>query len=96
MDILNDVMWSGLECFASKGLHRLDFECKKGRKVQLLTQLIKAELVTARVSTDWILSLNKVKKFSCSANSQLNKAELVTGWTLTSETLLLDCPNVSL
>ena len=26
VDILNDVMWSGLECFASKGLHRLDFE----------------------------------------------------------------------
>ena len=24
-DILNDVMWSGLECFASKGLHGLDF-----------------------------------------------------------------------
>eukprot|EP00956_Cyclotella_meneghiniana_P025256 scaffold52350_cov103-Cyclotella_meneghiniana.AAC.1 len=38
-------MWSGLECFASKGLHRLDFECKQGRKVQMLTQLIKAELV---------------------------------------------------
>ena len=27
MDILNDVMWSGLEYFASNGLHRLDFEC---------------------------------------------------------------------
>ena len=25
VDILNDVMWSGLECFASKGLHGLDF-----------------------------------------------------------------------
>ena len=24
-DILNDVMWSGLECFASNGLHGLDF-----------------------------------------------------------------------
>ena len=31
-DILNDVMWSGLECFASKGLHRLDFECQEGEK----------------------------------------------------------------
>ena len=25
VNILNDVMWSGLECFASKGLHGLDF-----------------------------------------------------------------------
>eukprot|EP00956_Cyclotella_meneghiniana_P003497 scaffold4280_cov57-Cyclotella_meneghiniana.AAC.1 len=24
-DILNDVMWSGMECFVSKGLHWLDF-----------------------------------------------------------------------
>eukprot|EP00956_Cyclotella_meneghiniana_P036706 scaffold129293_cov46-Cyclotella_meneghiniana.AAC.2 len=23
VDILNDVMWSGLECFASKGVHGL-------------------------------------------------------------------------
>ena len=26
VDILNGVMWSGLECFASKGLSRPDFE----------------------------------------------------------------------
>eukprot|EP00956_Cyclotella_meneghiniana_P034541 scaffold105915_cov89-Cyclotella_meneghiniana.AAC.1 len=32
VDMLNDVMWSGLECFASKGLHGLDFECQEGKK----------------------------------------------------------------
>ena len=32
VDMMNDVMWSGLECFASKGLHRLDFECQEGEK----------------------------------------------------------------
>eukprot|EP00956_Cyclotella_meneghiniana_P032769 scaffold91320_cov73-Cyclotella_meneghiniana.AAC.1 len=29
VDILTDVMWSGLECIAIKGLHRLDFECRR-------------------------------------------------------------------
>ena len=29
VDMLNDVMRSGLECFASKGLHGLDFECRE-------------------------------------------------------------------
>ena len=32
VDILNDVMRSGLECFACKGLHRLDFDCWEGEK----------------------------------------------------------------
>ena len=32
LDILNDVMWFGLECFTSKGLHRLDIEFQKGKK----------------------------------------------------------------
>eukprot|EP00956_Cyclotella_meneghiniana_P037795 scaffold144637_cov46-Cyclotella_meneghiniana.AAC.1 len=33
VDMMNDVMWSGLECFASKGLlHRLDFEYQEGEK----------------------------------------------------------------
>eukprot|EP00956_Cyclotella_meneghiniana_P036867 scaffold131539_cov43-Cyclotella_meneghiniana.AAC.4 len=32
VDILNDVMWSGSECFACKGLHRLDFDCWEGEK----------------------------------------------------------------
>ena len=32
VDMMNDVMRSGLECFASKGLHRLDFECQEGEK----------------------------------------------------------------
>eukprot|EP00956_Cyclotella_meneghiniana_P025647 scaffold53882_cov39-Cyclotella_meneghiniana.AAC.3 len=32
VDMLNDVMWSGLECFASKGLNGLDFECREGKK----------------------------------------------------------------
>ena len=30
MDILNDVMQFGLECFASKGLHGLGLELNKG------------------------------------------------------------------
>eukprot|EP00956_Cyclotella_meneghiniana_P025645 scaffold53882_cov39-Cyclotella_meneghiniana.AAC.1 len=29
VDMLNDVMWSGLECFASKGLHGLDIEFRE-------------------------------------------------------------------
>ena len=32
MDILNDVMQSGLECFASKGLHGLGIEFQQGEK----------------------------------------------------------------
>ena len=32
VDMLNDVMRSGLECFASNGLHGLDFECGEGEK----------------------------------------------------------------
>ena len=32
VDMLNDVMRSGLECFASKGLHGLDFEYREGEK----------------------------------------------------------------
>eukprot|EP00956_Cyclotella_meneghiniana_P035625 scaffold116605_cov98-Cyclotella_meneghiniana.AAC.1 len=33
VNMMNDVMRSGLECFASKGLlHRLDFECQEGEK----------------------------------------------------------------
>ena len=32
MDILNDVVQFGLECFASKGLHWLDFEYNEGKK----------------------------------------------------------------
>eukprot|EP00956_Cyclotella_meneghiniana_P001506 scaffold1707_cov39-Cyclotella_meneghiniana.AAC.9 len=32
VDMLNGVLWSGLECFASKGLHWLDFECWEGVK----------------------------------------------------------------
>eukprot|EP00956_Cyclotella_meneghiniana_P027354 scaffold61118_cov37-Cyclotella_meneghiniana.AAC.1 len=32
VDMMNDVMRSGLECFLSKGLHGLDFEFLKGEK----------------------------------------------------------------
>ena len=32
MDILNDAMQFGLECYVSKGLPRLDFECPHGDK----------------------------------------------------------------
>eukprot|EP00956_Cyclotella_meneghiniana_P038031 scaffold147982_cov50-Cyclotella_meneghiniana.AAC.1 len=32
VDILNDVMWFGLECLASKGLHGLGIEFQEGKK----------------------------------------------------------------
>ena len=32
VDILNDVMWSGLECLAGKGLHGLGIEFQEGKK----------------------------------------------------------------
>ena len=32
VNMMNDVMRSGLECFVCKGLHRLDFECREGEK----------------------------------------------------------------
>eukprot|EP00956_Cyclotella_meneghiniana_P000028 scaffold55_cov69-Cyclotella_meneghiniana.AAC.1 len=32
-DILNDVMWSGLECSDSQCVHGLDFECREGEKI---------------------------------------------------------------
>ena len=46
VDIWNDVMWSGLECIASKGLHRLDFECQEGEKFSVAPILKKAKSVT--------------------------------------------------
>eukprot|EP00956_Cyclotella_meneghiniana_P036865 scaffold131539_cov43-Cyclotella_meneghiniana.AAC.2 len=48
VDILNDVMRSGLECFACKGLRNLNFDCWEGEKVQLWPLLKKAESVTVR------------------------------------------------
>ena len=32
VDILNDVMWSGLECLAGKGLHGLGIEFQEDKK----------------------------------------------------------------
>ena len=32
MDVLNDAMQLGLECFASKGLHQTGFELREGEK----------------------------------------------------------------
>eukprot|EP00956_Cyclotella_meneghiniana_P021721 scaffold39963_cov61-Cyclotella_meneghiniana.AAC.1 len=46
MDILNDIMQFGLECFASKGLCFLGFELLKCEKVWLRPQLNKAKSVT--------------------------------------------------
>eukprot|EP00956_Cyclotella_meneghiniana_P000029 scaffold55_cov69-Cyclotella_meneghiniana.AAC.2 len=33
VDILNGVMWSGLECSDSKCVHGLDFECRESEKI---------------------------------------------------------------
>eukprot|EP00956_Cyclotella_meneghiniana_P034004 scaffold100809_cov36-Cyclotella_meneghiniana.AAC.1 len=45
MDILNDVVQFGLECFAGKGLHGLGFWILDGGKVQLRLQLNMAKSV---------------------------------------------------
>ena len=46
VDMLNDVMRSGLECFASKGLHGVDFQCREGEKFSCAPNLYETGLVT--------------------------------------------------
>ena len=48
VNILNDVMWSGLECFVSKGLNGLDFQCGEGEKFSCGPQLYEAESVSVQ------------------------------------------------
>eukprot|EP00956_Cyclotella_meneghiniana_P025988 scaffold55313_cov77-Cyclotella_meneghiniana.AAC.6 len=92
---MNDVMRFGLECFVSKGLHGLDFECGEGEKfrccpnctrlshclcgafhpnhscwtvpmshcgyVEMMLCSLDWNALSAMVSTDWILSEERVK-----------------------------------
>ena len=48
VNILNDVMWSGLECFASNGLHGLDFECQEGEKFSCGLNCTKAKSLSVQ------------------------------------------------
>eukprot|EP00956_Cyclotella_meneghiniana_P026943 scaffold59470_cov36-Cyclotella_meneghiniana.AAC.1 len=59
MDVLNDIMQFGLECFASECLYFLGFELWECEKVWLRSSHL---TMPGRVSAFWVLSSRSVKK----------------------------------